>query len=238
MKQKEIEKIYEMIKGYFEKYLQKEGVQLPKLNNKGKFSKEALVLVYLAQHYPNTKVVTKQELTEFIRKFYPNTNDVQQARHLAAQKGWYIASGTRGNGILELNQGEYKLITLEKAYPNFVRAKREASNIPWEEIKKKYDYRCATCGSKENEKHLHWKSAITQLQKAHLDPRKPITTDNIIPQCQFCNRAYRNFWIFDNKGRVRNIANPRIVLKADIEIQKAIYELLEKKFGNLSVKDE
>jgi len=65
-----------------------------------------------------------------------------------------------------------------------------------------------------------------------------MTTDNIIPQCQFCNRAYRNFWIFDNKGRVRNIANPRIVLKADIEIQKAIYELLEKKFGNLSVKDE
>ena len=37
---------------------------------------------------------------------------------------------------------------------------------------------------------------------------------------------------------MRNIANPRIVLKADIEIQKAIYELLEKKFGNLSVKDE
>jgi hypothetical protein len=77
MKQKEIEKIYEMIKGYFEKFLQKEGVQLPKLYNKGEFSKEALVLVYLAQHYPNTKVVTKQELTEFIRKFYPNTNDVQ-----------------------------------------------------------------------------------------------------------------------------------------------------------------
>ena len=127
MKPKEIEKIYEMIKGYFEKYLQKEGVQLPKLYNKGKFSKEALVLVYLAQHYPNTKVVTKQELTEFIKKFYPNTTDVQQARHLAAQKGWYIASGTRGNGILELNQGEYKLITLEKAYPNFVRAKREAT---------------------------------------------------------------------------------------------------------------
>jgi hypothetical protein len=74
MKPKEIEKIYEMIKGYFEKYLQKEGVQLPKLYNKGKFSKEALVLVYLAQHYPNTKVVTKQELTEFIKKFLSQHN--------------------------------------------------------------------------------------------------------------------------------------------------------------------
>jgi len=230
MNQKEIEKIYEMIKCYHEKHLQKEGVQLPKLYNRGKFSKEALVLVYLAQFYPNTKVVTKQELTEFIRKFYPNTNDVQQGRHLAAQKGWYIASGTRGNGILELNQGEYKLITLEKPYPNFVRAKRKTVNFEWEEIKKKYGYRCATCGSKENEYHLHWKSAITKLQKAHRDPRKSMTPENIIPQCQFCNRAYRNFWVFDKKGRVRNIANPKIILKADIEIQKAVYELLRKKF--------
>ena len=43
------------------------------------------------------KEVSKQELTDFIRQFYPETNDVQQARHLSKQKGYNIISGTRGD---------------------------------------------------------------------------------------------------------------------------------------------
>ena len=60
------------------------------LKKKGKYTKDALTLVYLAQGYPDTKVISKKELTEFIQKFYPDVLDVQQARHLGAQKGWFI----------------------------------------------------------------------------------------------------------------------------------------------------
>lgn len=85
MNEKEIETTYDLIKSYYEKFLKKYGVKIPKLRDKnGKFTKDALVLVYLARFYPNTVVVTKSELTEFVRRFYPDTNDVQQARHLGA----------------------------------------------------------------------------------------------------------------------------------------------------------
>ena len=94
----EICKIYSLIADYHEKYLRRHGVKLPALSKKdGSFSKDVLTLVYLAQGYPDTKVVSKAELTQFIQLYYPDVIDVQQARHLAAQKGWFILSGTRND---------------------------------------------------------------------------------------------------------------------------------------------
>lgn len=240
MDEKEVEQIYKNIQEYHEKYLKSAGVVLPKLRDKkGNLTKDALVLVYLARGYPNTKPISKAELTNFIRTFYPNTNDVQQARHLAAQKGWWINSGTRGNGKVELKPGTYQLISLEKPYPDFNKIKRDESDVDWEKIKEEYDYRCATCGSKEGEQHFHWKNAITQLQKAHKDPRKNLHSRNIIPQCQFCNRAYKNFWVFDDKGRIRKIANPNVVKqKADEEIQYNIYKILYNKYKGRNPNEE
>ncbi len=92
----EIGKIYKGICEYYNKYLKLYGVKLPKLiNAQEQYTKDALVLVYLAQDYPNTNKVSKEELTHFIRQYYPNVADVQQARHLGAQKGWFIAAGGR-----------------------------------------------------------------------------------------------------------------------------------------------
>ncbi|MCX7908219.1 MAG: hypothetical protein N2560_01695 [Ignavibacteria bacterium] len=240
MSEEDIKNIYDLISQYYEQYLKSKGVTLPKLfNSKGKFTKNSLVLVYLARNYPHTRVVSKEELTEFVRRFYPNTNDVQQARHLASQNGWFIVSGTRGNGEIRLEYGKYQLITLEKPYPNFNPSRREQGlDKSWEEIKKGYDFRCATCGSKEGEHHFHWKNAITELQKGHIDPKKPLNADNIIPQCQFCNRAYRNFWIFDKYGRVRKIAKPKMILKfADEKVQFEIYKILYNKFKGKNPND-
>lgn len=94
----DIDGIYIKIKEHFENHLKKHGVKLPKLkDNKGKYTKNALVLVYLARFYPTTVVVTKSELTKFVRHFYPDTPDVQQARHLGAQSGWYVSAGGRDN---------------------------------------------------------------------------------------------------------------------------------------------
>ena len=109
-------RIYDNIVQYHKKYLKKYGVQLPKLkNSKGDYTKDALTLIYLSKSYPNTKKTTKQELTQFIRKYYPNTNDVQQARHLGAQKGWWVLAGGRDNIVRSLKRGEYQLHTLKRA---------------------------------------------------------------------------------------------------------------------------
>ena len=230
MKEKEIADIYKMLSEYYEKHLRDKGVNLPRLRKNGQFTKDALALVYLARNYPKTQIVSKQELTDFIRKFYPDVNDVQQARHLAAQKGWYILSGTRGdNNSLNISQGNYKLISLEESYPGFTHERRlflEDDNY-FEELKASYDYRCATCGSKEGEPHRYWKNTTTVLQKGHKNPAKPLENGNIIPQCEKCNRADRNYWIYDDKGRVIGIANEKVIDGCSKSMQEKIYERLK-----------
>ena len=233
MKREDIIATYEVVKEYHGKYLDAKGVKLPKLERGDNFTIDALVLVYLAQQYPNTKVVTKNELTKFVRQYYKDTPDVQQARHLAAQKGWYILSGTRkDNNSLNLKSGEYKLVSLVESYPNFTKERREYKEDGdfFELLKKEYGYCCATCGSKEGEPHKHWKNTKTVLQKGHMNPLKPLEEGNIIPQCEKCNRADRNYWIYDKKGRVVAIANEKAIDKCSQEIQKKIYERLKLKF--------
>lgn len=87
--QQQIIEQYNLIKNYHDKYLKKYGVKMPTLyNSQGNFTKNALVLIYLSFGYPKTRKITKMELTAFIRNYYPDINDVQQARHLGAQDGW------------------------------------------------------------------------------------------------------------------------------------------------------
>ena len=226
-----IELIYKTVQSYHEKYLKKLGVNLPKLyNSKKEFTKDALVLIYLAYNYPETRKVTKNELTNFIRTFYPEINDVQQARHLGAQKGWWIVAGGRDNIVLSLKSGEYQLYTLEQAYPSFKNDHRHSEMEDWEEIKAFYGFRCATCGSQENQPNLHWRETKTKLQAGHMNPRKPLTKGNIIPQCQKCNQADRDRWVYDEKGRVVKIANPNVIKMCDEEVQQAVYKILKQKY--------
>ena len=205
----EIVEIYKIIQEHYEKYLKNHEVKPINLQDKGgKFTKDALTLCYLAQDYPNTKVVSKNELTEFIRTFYPDTTDVQQARHLAKQKGYFISSGTRGDIGQDLPAGHYKLITLVKPYPSFKPDRRSGIEVAsFEELKKEYDYRCATCGSVEGKPHNIRKNETTQLQVGHMNPALPLELSNIIPQCQVCNRPDRDRWIYDKTGRVIAVAD-------------------------------
>jgi len=231
MTEEEIKEQYELIKEYHKQYLERHKVKLPKLYNaSNQFTKDALVLIYLSIGYPNTKKVSKTELTNFIRKFYPEVNDVQQARHLGAQSGWWIVAGGRDNIVISIPRGSYQLHTLEKPYPGFKLEHRISDTSNWEQIKKSYNYRCATCGSKEGEPHFHWPATKTKLQKAHMDPNKSLITGNIIPQCQKCNRADRNRWVYDNKGRVIKLADASFVKNFDKEVQLKLYRILYKKF--------
>ena len=235
MTQKTIHKIYNQIEQYYKKYLKKYGVILPQLKNNNRlYTKDALVLIYLSQKYPRTSKATKSDLTKFIRKYYPDTNDVQQARHLGAQKGWWVLAGGRDNIVKSLKRGEYQLHTLKKPYPGFTKQRRKLKSLSWSGIKQIYSYRCASCGSEEGKPHFHWPKTKTILQKAHKNPEHPLTKENIIPQCQKCNRADRNRWIYDNKGRVIKLANAQVIKSCSELVQKKVYRILYKKYKGLS----
>lgn len=226
-----IESIYTTISEFHEKYLKQLGVKLPSLyDSRGNFTKDALVLVYLAYDYPNTRKVSKEELTKFVRSYYPNTNDVQQARHLGAQYGWWIVSGGRDNIVLNIERGNYQLYTLEQQYPGFKKGHRITSIDNWDEIREKYNFRCATCGSQEGKPHFHWPATKTILQKAHMNPNKPLIPGNIIPQCQKCNRADRNRWVYDEKGRVIKLADANFARNFDKDVREKIYKILYNEF--------
>lgn len=229
MKEDKIKKLYNEIQKKHKKYLSKYNVKMPKLYSNKKFTINALVLIYLYDHI--NCIVSKQELTDFLRTMGFDINDVQQARHLAQQSGWYILSGTRGDyecKSLGIKAGEYMLKTIDEPYPSYKKLKRtESLNASsWDELKKIYNYRCATCGSKEGEPNFLYPASITTLQQGHKNPSLPLTLENTIPQCPFCNRASRNYFVFDNKGRVEKIYDPHFILRSEKEIQLAMLKLL------------
>jgi hypothetical protein len=222
---------YNQIKKIHKDNLASFGIKLPKLTNgNGTFTKDALCLVLLFSKFQ--KSVSKAELTSFIKAYYPNVNDVQQARHLGAQKGWYILSGTRGDSLGNLQPGEYMLHSLSEPYPDYTIGRRINSlNVgSWNELKNSYHNRCVTCGSEEGKKHLINSGTITKLQQGHMNPQEPLDLSNTIPQCDWCNRAYRSYFCFDNKGRVSKINDPKFVMQSSEEIQFKIFEILKKKF--------
>ena len=231
----EIQQTYDLIADFHGKHLEELGVKLPQLRkSNGDYVLSALTLVYLARGYPDVKTVSKSELTQFMRQYVPEINDVQQARHLAAQGGWYILSGTRKDGRdLNILPGEYRLISLEKAYPGFNSQRRVDLSSPdfWEQLKASYGYRCACCGSKEGEPNFNWPDTLTVLQKGHMDPTQPLGPGNLIPQCVKCNQPARDFWIFDDKGRVVAVANPQVIERSSESIQFRVYEKLYRKYG-------
>lgn len=234
MTKQEIEQTYEMLNQYHAQHLKSLGVKLPKLKNKGNYTMDALVLIYLAKDYPHTRVVSKAELTRFIQIFHPEHNDTQQARHLSAQRGWYILSGTRGDyASANIPEGHYQLKSLTESYPGFTAERRDCliSSDDFEALKAQYDHRCATCGSREGEAHRYWKNTKTKLQRGHMNPHKALKAGNIIPQCEKCNQADRNWWIYDAKGRVISVANERAIDKASEEVKRQIYKRLKKHFN-------
>lgn len=197
--------------------------QLPKLKLKNNYIKDSLVLLYL--YFNINKEVSKKNLTDFIKSYYPDVNDVQQARHLSKQKGWWILSGTRGENI---SKNCYKLISVKEKHPDFKFHRKENIKFnDWKEVKNHYHNRCITCGSEDGKPNLQNKETITKLQKGHKNPKLDLTLDNIIPQCQCCNLSYKDKFIFDNNGRIikstkelniENILNEKI--NSDEKIQK------------------
>lgn len=100
------------------------------------------------------------------------------------------------------------MVDLTTHYPSFKPNRRSGiESADFEELKKEYDYKCATCGSVEGKPHNIRKNEITTLQEGHMNPALPLEIGNIIPQCQVCNRPDRDRWIYDKTGRVIAVAD-------------------------------
>src|SRR3990167_3559053 len=165
---------------------------------------------------------------KYLKQFGVN---LPKARHLGAQAGWWIVAGGRDNIVLKIERGSYQLYTLEQPYPGFKKGHRISETDNWDEIKEKYNFRCATCGSQENKPHFHWPATKTKLQKAHMDPNKSLVAGNIIPQCQKCNRGDRNRWVYDHKGMVIKLADANFVINFDKDVKQKIYKILYNEFN-------
>ena len=73
----------------------------------------------------------------------------------------------------------------------------------FQELKYVYDCRHATCGLEEGK--VDWITGKrVKIQQGHMDPRKSLTIDNTIPQCEYCNQTYQDYFRFDENGRVQN----------------------------------
>lgn len=170
------------------KNLKDKFVKLPK---KGK-KREALDYLYEnLGKFIHIDIIKKHVST----KFKLTGTDPLQIRHLSTQDGWNI-----------IKSGKYFhcLLDVDNISKSFIPNKRNIliTNLEWNNLKKEYDFMCVNCGSKENEPMRWDKTLITKLQMGHMNPNISLTENNCIPQCEFCNRRYKNNVIFDKRGQI------------------------------------
>jgi len=64
-----------------------------------------------------------------------------------------------------------------------------------------------------------------------MNPEKPMTNDNIIPQCGFCNKIYKDSFEFGMTGFVKKPTMKGVLSTMPNEEQKKLFLHLKEKFG-------
>ncbi|MXY47066.1 MAG: hypothetical protein F4Y44_08800 [Chloroflexi bacterium] len=213
----ELKAAYDDIARIHRTHLSQHGVRLPDANS--------YKWVWLGMlHYHKGERVHKNRISDAVRSIYPEAARDQQVRHLK-RDGWNI----------EGSQGYHSLGNPYQPSPDFVneRARRQGrlSAESFDDLKTSFGNRCATCGAVEGEPDPRYGADVVQLQQGHQDPdADSASIANIIPQCQFCNRAYRRDFVFDDKGRVRAVADIGPVRRASLPVQRKVWDFLRPKF--------
>ena len=178
---------YKQLERLWNENLLQHGVKLPGCKSKLGFS-----LIILYDNLGNYVHIDDIKL-KVGKRFKMTGTDPLQVRHLNTQNGWWIEKD---------GKYKFKLVSVTQPMPGYIPEKRKCKlDVKnWEEIKNNYNNQCVNCGSKEGEP-LRWKpTELTKLQQGHMDPRKDLTNDNCIPQCQFCNQQYKNKAVFNKRG--------------------------------------
>lgn len=227
---KDIEKFSLKLKEEFETYLKPLGVKFPK-ENTAKF----YWLICLRKYIK--KQVHKDAISEVLENLGLNLGKDQQVRHLAAD-GWYVLN--KGDKVPDkketIKSGFHMLYSVENCKKNFYAKKLKRQGRiaakTWDDLKIVYSSMCATCGSVENKPNRYFPDKVTMLEQGHIDPNKPLSIDNIIPQCQYCNKAYKDKFMFDENGRIVCIMNTEPVIKSPENVKKDLFEYLKDYFQN------
>lgn len=167
------------------------------------------------------KYVHKDVVSDAVQSIDPQAGRDQQVRHLK-RDGWNIESD---------GKGRHRITDPYNPSPEYTasRTRRQGlTTADFVSLVKRFGNRCATCGAINGEPDPRYGGRDkVSLQKGHMKPHKPSEPNNIIPQCQFCNQAYKNDFEFDEKGRVIAVANTRPVKRARRSVQEKIYEYLK-----------
>lgn len=190
-----------------------------------------LQIIFLYKHLKC--LVHKDLVSEFVRKYIPSAALDQQVRHLGSQCLWYVLN--KGAKIpdtdISVPSGYNYLVSIEmpnpKAVADALKRTGRLGAISFFELKLAYGNKCATCGIEEGKKDCR-NEEIVILQQGHMNPRKTLTLDNTIPQCQYCNQTYQDYFIFNEHGRVIAVNNPLILLKSPKPIQDEMISILLK----------
>ena len=226
---KEAQQLFGKISKVYSEKLITHNVKLPQINDNKYFQ-----LVFL---YKNMgKLIHKDVISEFVNSKNSDSSKDCQVRHLSGS-GWNVLVANDeipGTG-LKAPKGYNMLVNMEvkPAYKkNIEKRKVILTSDDFEDIKRKFDYRCATCGVKEGEKHFIEIDKIVVIEQGHMDPRKAMEKGNIIPQCESCNKIYLDNFVFNEKGRIVKVNNPNFILKSDTDIQEEMFKVLDNKLNN------
>ena len=208
-----------MQKEFYNSPLPALGVRLPKEN-----TQKGQALLFL---YENKGKIVSKDVAEasVFSRMSSQPKDLQSLRHLGKQDGFNVLQGGQDfNGKL-LKRGEYVLVGFEKPNEFWGFTRRDESQLDWNGIKSKYENTCATCGAREGKKHRFTKRVVV-LEKGHMDPYKPMTDDNIIPQCKDCNKVAKNDLVFDQYGRVRKLTLEGIIKRQSFNDLRELKKIL------------
>ena len=126
---KEIERIYEILRRSHAQNLESKGVILPSLYSGTEFTQSAVALVGLYKMIG--KPVTKGELTTFVRIYVDGAEDLQEGRHLGKQRGWHIISSARkDSGTEGWPRDSYCLVSITNTLPGWINSKSKVQD--WE----------------------------------------------------------------------------------------------------------
>lgn len=219
----EAEKIHSALEIMHEKFLKKKEVRFHDLKKKNEtYKTNGLALIALVA-YP-FKFIHKDVLSKFIRAVTGNSQGDYQARHLSAQDGWNILNKNETYlGSFKTKSGFHMMNDFTVPKFGYVAGRRDDMLTSFEEIKKYYENRCATCGAKENESAPKNPNKLVSLQKGHLDPRKPLTDNNTIPQCEECNQLYKDDFVFDKTGKAVALASTKVFRNTCITVKEQCY---------------
>ena len=209
------------VRDIHQRFLLKHGVKIPNTDQYSTHSKSIWLSVL---HHYFGQFVNKNLISDICKRDYPELGHDQQVRHLK-RDGWNLSSEGRGNHKLDPYRPSPEWINEQ------VRRTGRLTASSFQDIKTLYGHCCATCGAREGQPDPRYGSEEVALEQAHQDPNEHSNDpDNILPQCQFCNKAYKNDFVFDNKGRVKAVASTKAVRSASKKVQREILDWLKMKF--------